>query len=394
MDYQTFNSHNASFGAQFANSPQHSQFDPQHARLQQPTPSFAYGQFPNGQPASFAGMGGAMQMQPGMPQNPRAAAVLQQQQQQQHQQQQHHQQQHQHQHQHQQQQQHHQQHQPTQQQQQQLASQSPSPYTSAPYAQAMMSPAHPQFTQNRQTGSPANNTGGQPYATPQPQQSPSTLPSNGQHHPPHPQQQLMAQQPPVKADPAQVHTPVKAVPPSPVTPIAQARNADRMATLLEINSILIKEVCDLQAQGKAGQVGQPADGKSEGDKPQPSKEYVDYMRRLQANLAYLAQNAEKNHKPGQQIQPGPAIMSSPAAPVELTRLYTRLQELFPGWKGQTAQMKQSPGGPQRLNSNTPQGQPQSQQAPNSAGLQQNWSQNAMQNMQMAQQQAQHQPKLE
>lgn len=106
-----------------------------------------------------------------------------------------------------------------------------------------------------------------------------------------------------------------------------------------------------------------------------------YMRRLQANLAYLAQNAEKNHKPGQQIQPGPAIMSAPASPAELTKLYQKLQELFPGWKGQTAQMKQSPG-PPRMNSNT-------SQPPNSAGLQQNWSQNAMQSMQQAQQ-----PKME
>lgn len=110
-----------------------------------------------------------------------------------------------------------------------------------------------------------------------------------------------------------------------------------------------------------------------------------YMRRLQANLAYLAQNAEKNHKPGQQIQPGPAIMSPPASPPELVKLYRKLQELFPGWKGQSAPAKQ-PSGPQRLNSNT-------SQPPNSAGLQQNWGQTAMQNMQEAQQQAQ-QPKSE
>jgi hypothetical protein len=95
------------------------------------------------------------------------------------------------------------------------------------------------------------------------------------------------------------------------------------------------------------------------------------MRRLQANLAYLAQNAEKVPKPGQQLQPGPAII--PAAPAELAKLYTKLQELFPGWKGQTPQMKQSPG-PQRINSNT-------SQPPNSAGLQQNWGQNAMQQQQ-------------
>lgn len=111
-----------------------------------------------------------------------------------------------------------------------------------------------------------------------------------------------------------------------------------------------------------------------------------YMRRLQANLAFLAQNAEKNPKPGQQIQPGPAIMSVPAAPAELVKLYQKLAELFPGWKGQTAQMKQSPG-PQRMNSTAS----TASQPPNSAGLQQNWSQNAMANMQQAQLQAKVEP---
>jgi hypothetical protein len=48
-----------------------------------------------------------------------------------------------------------------------------------------------------------------------------------------------------------------------------------VAALLEINSILIKEVCDLQTQGKAGQVGPPPEGKTEAEKPQPSKEYVE-----------------------------------------------------------------------------------------------------------------------
>lgn len=159
---------------------------------------------------------------------------------------------------------------------------SPRPYSSAPYSQTMMSPAHSQFAQNRQTSSPGNsssnnNSGGQPYGTPQPQpqQSPSIMASAGQqqlHQPPH---QSLGQQGPMKSEPVQVQTPVKAVPPSPMSPVAQARNADRMATLLEINSILIKEVCDLQAQGKAGQVAPSPDGKTDGDKPQPSKEYVE-----------------------------------------------------------------------------------------------------------------------
>jgi hypothetical protein len=89
------------------------------------------------------------------------------------------------------------------------------------------------------------------------------------------QQQPMHLQLPVKAEPLQAQTPIKAVPPSPVSPVSQARSQDRVATLLEINSILIKEVCDLQVQGKAGQVGPPQEGKTEGDKPQPSKEYVE-----------------------------------------------------------------------------------------------------------------------
>jgi hypothetical protein len=158
-------------------------------------------------------------------------------------------------------------------------------YSTAPYSQALPSPAHQQFAQNRQTASPSSSTGGQPYATPHMQQqhhqhqqphqqqhqhSPSALPSNGQqqHQPPTPMSQ-------VKPEPPQAQTPVKTVPPSPVSPVAQARSQDRVATLLEINSLLIKEVCDLQSQGKAGQVGQTAEGKPEGDKQQPSKEYVE-----------------------------------------------------------------------------------------------------------------------
>lgn len=75
----------------------------------------------------------------------------------------------------------------------------------------------------------------------------------------------------------QAQTPVKAVPPSPVSPVAQAREKERMTLLLEINNLLLKEVVDLQSQGKAGHIG-PAppnqDGKPE-DKQQPSKEYVE-----------------------------------------------------------------------------------------------------------------------
>lgn len=87
------------------------------------------------------------------------------------------------------------------------------------------------------------------------------------------------------------------------------------------------------------------------------------MRRLQSNLSFLAQNAEKHNKPNHPIQPGPAIMVVPTSPPELVELYTKLQELYPGWKGQIAQVKASPGAQQRSGS--------ASQPPNSAGLQNN-----------------------
>jgi len=90
------------------------------------------------------------------------------------------------------------------------------------------------------------------------------------------------------------------------------------------------------------------------------------MRRLQANLAFLAQNAEKHTKPNQAILPGPAIMNPPSSPEQLVTLYNKLKTLFPGWAG--AQAKASPG-PQRLNSTSSQaGMQNHMQPPNSAGL--------------------------
>lgn len=94
------------------------------------------------------------------------------------------------------------------------------------------------------------------------------------------------------------------------------------------------------------------------------------MRRLQANLAFLATNAEKHTKPNQAVMPGPAIMNPPASPEQLVVLYNKLKTLFPGWSG--AQAKASPG-PQRLNSTSsqPGGMANHMQPPNSAGLHNN-----------------------
>ena len=83
-----------------------------------------------------------------------------------------------------------------------------------------------------------------------------------------------ASQPPPAAAP-KVETPVKTQQPaSPVSPGNIAREQERMSTIFEINTLLLKEVVDLQNQGKAGQVGPTPDTKP-GEKPAASKEYVE-----------------------------------------------------------------------------------------------------------------------
>lgn len=84
-----------------------------------------------------------------------------------------------------------------------------------------------------------------------------------------------------------------------------------------------------------------------------SKEYIEYMRRLQANLAYLASVADRHHKPGNAVPQFPAIMEAPNLPLakevdaggkeeggdvkgsgnDLKEIYKRLRELWPEYKG-------------------------------------------------------------
>lgn len=73
---------------------------------------------------------------------------------------------------------------------------------------------------------------------------------------------------------ATTHTPVKPLSQSPVSPVAQAREKQRIDTLLEINQVLIQQVMELYEQGKAGHIGPAPDTKQEGEKQQqPSPEY-------------------------------------------------------------------------------------------------------------------------
>ncbi|KAI4240125.1 MAG: hypothetical protein LQ352_007712, partial [Teloschistes flavicans] len=106
-----------------------------------------------------------------------------------------------------------------------------------------------------------------------------------------------------------------------------------------------------------------------------SKEYIEYMRRLQANLAYLASVADRHHKPGNAVPQYPAIMEAPNLPPpastkdgeavnggrkeeereDLREIYKRLRDLWPEYKGKSA----APG---ILGGGAPQGTGTGQQA--------------------------------
>ena len=117
--------------------------------------------------------------------------------------------------------------------------------------------------------------------------------------------------------------------------------------LLEINTALLQEVVSLQAKGMAGsQPNQPqqspnsptsatdsALNKSPTDAPKQGKpasqEYNDCMRRLQANLSYLATLADAKKKSSGPLPTGPAIMIPPPHLTGVHALYKKLNQLFP-----------------------------------------------------------------
>ncbi|KAL1966199.1 hypothetical protein VTN77DRAFT_4751 [Rasamsonia byssochlamydoides] len=137
---------------------------------------------------------------------------------------------------------------------------------------------------------------------------------------------------------------------------AAAREKARISTLLDINSALLQEVVNLQAQGKAGLPPMPPGSQqssptqeqqsaspvssaeqqnhaNDASKPpaqKPSQEYIECMRRLQANLAYLATIADRAKKSGGVLPAAPAILTPPPSLPSLNEMYAKLNELFPG----------------------------------------------------------------
>ncbi|KKY29185.1 putative glutamine repeat protein-1 [Phaeomoniella chlamydospora] len=141
----------------------------------------------------------------------------------------------------------------------------------------------------------------------------------------------------------------------PLSPKSATREKLRVTILLDINSSLLQEIISLQAQGKAGLPGQPSptnEGSpnpatdpqssvsgspidpskpgSTGVKQQPSQECADCMRRLQANLSYLAAVADRHKRAAATFPASPAIMTPPPHLQSVRELYKKLNAVFPG----------------------------------------------------------------
>ncbi|KAL9623547.1 MAG: hypothetical protein Q9160_002228 [Pyrenula sp. 1 TL-2023] len=147
---------------------------------------------------------------------------------------------------------------------------------------------------------------------------------------------------------------VNGAPNAPLSPESIAREKLRVSVLLEINAHLLQDVISLQGQGKAGftSAGQPQQSPTQDSPPNsatgeqhpgsnnnspvdPSKpnkpasiEYLEDMKRLQANLAYLAAVADRNKR--NTMPNGPQIMAPPQHLKSIYDLYKKLIALFPG----------------------------------------------------------------
>ncbi|KAK0807039.1 hypothetical protein LTR91_010022 [Friedmanniomyces endolithicus] len=217
-------------------------------------------------------------------------------------------------------------------------------YTTAPYSQSVpaQAPTGPQPQLVRHTAS----------ASPQPRPSPHAV-SSSQQTPPNNNKYPMAA-PPLPRSPAnqqaaaasQQGSASPSAHPTPQSPGSHSREQQRVALLLDINTVMLHEVNRLQAEGKGGATtpqiqaqmkaaGQPADLASE--------EYTQVLRRVQANLGYLMPVAQND---AQKTPRGPAYMSPPAHMPQLQPKFDQLRELFPDWQGfepRASQSSMSPG---------------------------------------------------
>lgn len=225
-----------------------------------------------------------------------------------------------------------------------------------PYQQTQtpISTSHPTPTMTAANPPPAA-----PTSTAQP--SPMLEASTSEPVPPHSTKSVSAQSPNSQPPPsnnlqAQQTAVSNAAAPAPQPP--SPFEAQRVSALLEINRFLLLELSSLVTKPTSPSEtapGDPTKTPQSRPNPQSSPHYVDYMRRLQSNLAYLASVADRPHKPQNSIPPWPAIMDPPArkgaevqgggeeSEVEkgVRERYEGLKELWPEWKGKDASLMKS-----------------------------------------------------
>lgn len=223
------------------------------------------------------------------------------------------------------------------------------PYSQPLYAQAPSAPA-PAAQQLPQQQSLRHSQS----ASPQQRLSPNVANHQAQRSPPNqqtPPTQFPMAAPPLPQTPAiqqqAASNGTSQSPKSPQSPGSQSRDAQRVTLLLEINMELIAEVSRLQSQGKGGACSpqQQAQLKSQGQPDNmASDEYIQTLRRVQANLGYLMPKAQNDPS---KAPPGPAHMTPPAHMPQLQSLYDQLKELFPSWPGYDHRLSQSSNSPRQ-----------------------------------------------
>lgn len=124
-------------------------------------------------------------------------------------------------------------------------------------------------------------------------------------------------------------------PPTPQSPASSTLEQSRIAALFEINLELFQEMNRLQVDGKGGALNPQYQAQMRQhnlDDKMATDEYIQTMRRLQANLSYLGPRGNPNGGP-KQMPPGPAHMTPPPHMPQLQAKYDKLKELFPGYTG-------------------------------------------------------------
>ncbi|KAK5131166.1 hypothetical protein LTR08_001252 [Meristemomyces frigidus] len=221
-------------------------------------------------------------------------------------------------------------------------------YTTAAYSPSVPAQASPGLVPQPQ---PLQQHNPRHSASPQQPLSPDAASQAQQNQPTHsPSNQYPMAAPPLPQTPGSAQQALSTgsapSPGTPQSPGSQSRDQQRVALLLDINAELLQEVSRLQSEGKGGASNpqQQALLKAQG---QPmdlaTDDYVQVLRRIQANLGYLMPKAQNDQ---QKAPKGPAHMTPPPHMPQLQPRYDQLQEIFPDWQGYDRRPSASSASPQ------------------------------------------------